>query len=213
MEDWYTGAYYCYLLLSSPEQASMIAEQYMNENAEFLKAFAIEDIRLRPISELYFGEQVRADAAPTGNKMKTNMLLFISILVIIMALVNYVNLSVALAPMRIKSINTQKILGSSQFVLQKDLLLESFLLSSFAFIIALFLVYFLKDNKMIETMLGHSLNLSSNWMTLIWTALLAMGTGIIAGIYPAFYITSFPPAMAISGSFSLTDRAKLPVKY
>ena len=131
MEDWYTGAYYCYLLLSSPEQASMIAEQYMNENAEFLKAFAIEDIRLRPISELYFGEQVRADAAPTGNKMKTNMLLFISILVIIMALVNYVNLSVALAPMRIKSINTQKILGSSQFVLQKDLLLESFLLSSF----------------------------------------------------------------------------------
>lgn len=54
MEDWYTGAYYCYLLLSSPEQASMIAEQYMNENAEFLKAFAIEDIRLRPISELYF---------------------------------------------------------------------------------------------------------------------------------------------------------------
>ena len=209
MEDWYTGAYYCYLLLSSPEQASMIAEQYMNENAEFLKAFAIEDIRLRPISELYFGEQVRADAAPTGNKMKTNMLLFISILVIIMALVNYVNLSVALAPMRIKSINTQKILGSSQFVLQKNLLLESFLLSSFAFIIALFLVYFLKDNKMIEMMLGHSLNLSSNWMTLIWTALLAMGTGIIAGIYPAFYITSFPPAMAISGSFSLTDRAKI----
>ena len=61
-------------------------------------------------------------------------------------------------------------------------------------------------------MLGHSLNLSSNWMTLIWTALLAMGTGIIAGIYPAFYITSFPPAMAISGSFSLTDRAKLPAK-
>ena len=58
-------------------------------------------------------------------------------------------------------------------------------------------------------MLGHSLNLSSNWMTLIWTALLAMGTGIIAGIYPAFYITSFPPAMAISGSFSLTDRAKI----
>ena len=54
------------------------------------------------------------------------MLLFISILVIIMALVNYVNLSVALAPMRIKSINTQKILGSSQFVLQKSLLLESF---------------------------------------------------------------------------------------
>lgn len=58
-------------------------------------------------------------------------------------------------------------------------------------------------------MLGHSLNLSSNWMTLVWTALLAVGTGILAGMYPAFYITSFPPAMAINGSFSLTDRAKV----
>lgn len=209
MGDWNTGTYYCYLLLSSPEQASIMTEQYMNENAEFLKAFAIEDIRLRPITDLYFGEQVRADAAPTGNKMRTNMLLFISILVILIALVNYINLSVALTPIRIKSINTQKVLGCPQSVLQKNLLLESFFVSSIAFIIALFFVLILKDNKMIEAMLGHSLNLSSNWMTLVWTALLAVGTGILAGMYPAFYITSFPPAMAINGSFSLTDRAKV----
>ncbi|MCD8178223.1 MAG: ABC transporter permease [Tannerellaceae bacterium] len=119
IDDWITGSYYGYVLLSSPEVASAIAEQYMSENAAFLKQFSIYDIRLRPVPELYFSHQARADAGPTGSRLRTNMLFFISVLVILIALINYINLSVALAPVRIKSINTQKVLGCSQSLLQK----------------------------------------------------------------------------------------------
>ena len=78
-------------------------------------------MRLRPLSDLYFGQPVRADAAPIGNKLRTNMLFFIAILIIGIALVNYINLSIALAPIRTKSITIQKVLGSSDATLRKYL--------------------------------------------------------------------------------------------
>lgn len=208
MEDWHTGPYYCYLLMSSPETAPTAVEQYVNDNKDFLKNFSIEDIRVRPLSELYFGKQVRADAAPTGNKLRTNMLLFIAILIIGIALVNYVNLSVALAPVRTKSITTQKVLGCSQSTLRKYLISESLSISILAFFVALSFLILLKDNQWITNMIEHSIDLSSNWMIIVWTFALSIGAGILAGIYPAIYITSFPPAMALNGSFSLTNRAK-----
>ncbi len=208
MDDWSTGSYYCYLLMASPEMAPASVEQYAGENQDFLKGFAIEDIRIRPLSELYFGKQVRADAAPTGNKLRTNMLLFIAILIIGIALINYINLSIALAPVRTKSINMQKVLGCPQSILRKHLIFESLGMSIFAFLIALTAILLLKDSQWVTDMLGHPLNLLSNGTILAGTFFLIIGIGVLAGIYPAFYITSFPPAMALNGAFSLSGRAK-----
>lgn len=208
MDDWNTGPYYCYLLMVSPQTAPASVKQYAEENKEFLKNFAIEDIRVRSLSELYFGKQVRGDAAPTGNKLRTNMLLFIAILIIGIALINYINLSVALAPVRTKSITTQKILGCPQHVLRKYLISESVGISILAFIMAALFVILLRNSQLITDMLGHPLDLPSNWIIIILTSILALGSGMLAGIYPAFYITSFPPAMALNGTFTLSNRAK-----
>jgi len=208
MHDWNTGSYYCFLLISSPETAPDAVTQYAIDNKEFLKNFGIDDMRIRPLSELYFGQQVRGDAAPIGNKLKTDILLFIAILIIGIALVNYINLSIALAPIRTKSITTQKVLGGSQGMLRGYLVFESLGIALLSFGIALIFVFLLKDTGWIRDMLGHPVNLSSNLNIIGWTFLLVIGSGILAGIYPAFYITSFPPAIALNGSFSLSGRAK-----
>ncbi|WP_099464441.1 ABC transporter permease [Parabacteroides provencensis] len=208
MHDWNTGPYYCYLLMSSPEAVPATIDQYMTNNKEFLKNFAIEDIRLRPLTELYFGQQVRADAAPVGNKLRTNMLFFVAVLIIGIAMVNYINLSIALAPIRTKSITIQKVLGSSDATLRRYLVLESLIITVLAFFIALFFVFLLSDVQWIADMLGHRLDLFSNWRILAMTSLIVIGCGMFAGIYPAFYITSFPPVMALNKTFALSDRAK-----
>lgn len=208
MEDWYTGPYYCYLLISSPESAKDAVEQYAADNREFLKNYGIDDMRVRPMSELYFGKQVRSDAAPIGNKLRTNMLFFIAILILGIALVNYINLSVALAPIRTKSITTQKVLGGSQNMLRKYLVSESLGISLIAFAVALVFAFLLQNTQWVTDVLGHPVDLASNWIIIVWTLILVIIAGIVAGIYPAWYITSFPPAMALNGSFSLSSKAK-----
>ena len=208
MENWHTGLYYCYLLMSTPESASVTTETYMADSRAFLKSFTIEDMRLRPLSDLYFGQPVRADAAPIGNKLRTNMLFFIAILIIGIALVNYINLSIALAPIRTKSITIQKVLGSSDATLRKYLVLESLGISVVAFFLALLFLLFLNNVQWVTNMVGHPLDLYANWKIPAYTFFLVAGGGILAGLYPAFYITSFPPVMALNKSFTLSDRAK-----
>lgn len=208
MENWHTGLYYCYLLMSTSESASVTTETYMADSRAFLKSFTIEDMRLRPLSDLYFGQPVRADAAPIGNKLRTNMLFFIAILIIGIALVNYINLSIALAPIRTKSITIQKVLGSSDATLRKYLVLESLGISVVAFFLALLFLLFLNNVQWVTNMVGHPLNLYANWKIPAYTFFLVAGGGILAGLYPAFYITSFPPVMALNKSFTLSDRAK-----
>lgn len=208
MDDWHTGSYYCYLLVSSPETAPAAVEQYVEQNKEFLRNLSIKDLRIRPLSELYFGKTVRSDSAPTGNKLRTNILFFIAILIIGIALANYINLSVALAPVRTKAITTQKVLGCPQSRLRKYLVSESAGISVLAFLIAFIAFLFLKNTQWVTEMLGHSINLPDNLMIITGTFVIVTSAGILAGIYPALYITSFPPVMALNGSFSLTDRAK-----
>jgi len=208
MDDWFTGPYYCYLLMASPETAEYAVNQYVADNKDFLKEFAIDDIRIRPLSDLYFGKQVRSEAAPSGNKLRTNILFFIAILIVGIAVVNYINLSVALAPVRTKSITTQKVLGASQATLRKYLISESLIISFLAFLFALVSLILLEDARWITDMLGHPLDLLSNRTIILWTFILAAATGILAGIYPALYMTSFSPASAINGSFSLTTKAR-----
>lgn len=208
MEDWYTGSYYCYLLMSTPESAAVVAQTYRNDNRSFLESFTIEDIRLRPLADLYFGQPVRADAAPVGNKLRTDMLLFVAILIIAIALVNYINLSIALAPIRTKSITIQKVLGSPEATLRRYLVLESLGISMVAFFLASLFLLFLSDTRWVTDIVGHPLDLYANWRIPAYTFFLVAGGGTLAGLYPAFYITSFPPAMALNRAFTLSERAK-----
>lgn len=208
MGDWNTDPYYCYVLLSDPEMASVIVDEYLEKYAESLRHVAIDDIRLTPLPELYFNPQLRSDSLPAGNQMRTTMLFFIAVLVILIAVVNYINLSVALAPVRIKSITTRKVLGCSQNALLTNLVVESLCISLLSFFFALALLLIVKDANWVVGMLGHSLNLSLNSTLVVWTAVLAAGTCIVAGIYPALYMTSFPAVIALNGSYSLTGKAK-----
>ncbi len=208
MDDWTTGSYYSYVKLSSPDLAGQLAADFVAEHAASLRNRGITDIRLRPLEELYFGPRARWDSTPAGNRLTTDILLAIALLIIVIATINYVNFSVALAPVRIKSITTRKILGSSQASLRKGLTMESVFVSLAAFVLAVLAVVLLRHSGVVASVFGHEPDLAANAGVIAWTALLAVATGFAAGLYPAVYMTSFPPAMALNGSYSLTGRAR-----
>lgn len=75
------------------------------------KMFADHDLMFLPLKDIYFAD-VQHWHEPAGNRMMTHILLLIGILVLVVAIVNFVNFSMALAPSRIKSLNTQKTFGA-----------------------------------------------------------------------------------------------------
>lgn len=158
---------------------------------------------LTPLSDVYYCTDVVYDFEAKGNRSTTRILLVIAILVIVIAMVNYVNFTSAMMPVRIKSINLQKILGGSTWTLRASMLFESVVISLLSFAFALVIVVFLNKTSFTSLLMAN-IALSANGTIVLWSACCAVVVGLLAGLYPAIYMTSFPPILAIKGAFVFT---------
>ena len=143
----------------------------------------------------------------TGDLQHTRLMMLIAILVIGIAAVNLINFTTALTPMRIRSINTQKVLGSSVASLRTGLVLEAVCTVLLGWLIALGIVACLTQTQALET-LDFSPALKDYLPVIFGSIGIALLTGILAGLYPAWYMTSFPPALMLKGNFALSGKGK-----
>jgi len=165
-------------------------------------------IRLSNISNTHFSQDVKYDNTPKANKHTTYSLITIAILILLIAIINFINFSLASVPSRIKSINTRKILGSSITKLRSGIIINAILLSLISFIISIVLILLFRDSFLTE-FLSVDLSITSNYPIIIFTGIVSILTGLLAGIYPAYYSTSFKPALVLNrGSFSMSDKGK-----
>lgn len=123
----------------------------------------------------------------------------IAIFVLLIACINFINLSTAKASSRGKEIGIKKVAGADQLTMVVQFMLESFLLVAMSLILALILVGLALG--LFNTISGKSFNLSDlfhvNFM--ISFALVGMVAGFISGIYPALYLSSFKPVTVLKG--------------
>ncbi|MCH5311805.1 MAG: FtsX-like permease family protein [Prevotella sp.] len=180
-------------------------EENKNEfDRQFKEAFGDLNYRLRPISETYFsGVDANMDK---GNPSVFLVLRLACVLILLIALINFLNFILAESPMRIKGINTRRVLGESITSLRFGLVAESVLLSLIACIIALGLVYVVTQEP--TELLQGSLALGDHLWLVVLTLVFAVVIGVVAGVYPAWFATSFAPALALKGSFGLTPKGK-----
>ena len=143
----------------------------------------------------------------TGNRNTMILLVSIGLLIIIIACINLINFSTALAPVRMRSINTQKVLGSSNWELRRALSTESVGIILISWFLSLGIVEILIRLKML-TFMGFTPSLITYWHIIGYTGIIALVTGVIAGVYPAWYMTSFPPALVLKGNCALSGRGK-----
>ena len=141
-----------------------------------------------------------------GGLTTTLSLLAIGILTLIIAYINFLNFSISMAPARVRGFNIQKILGANPRMLRFAVAAEASLFSLFSFVIALFLITLFKETS-INEYFSADLSLKTNWALLSAIGLSSLVFGLIFGIYPARYVTSFQPAVALSGSFSTSGKS------
>jgi len=157
------------------------------------------------VADAHFSKHL--DKSAPG-KSSVYLLICFSLLIVVIAAVNFMNFSLAETPMRIRSINTQKVLGATTASLRGSLIVEAMLISLIAFLVALGMVYIAHELGLQELVQG-SILLQDHLPLIGLTLLLSIMVGLMAGAYPAYYVTSFPPALVLKGSFGLSPKGRV----
>lgn len=161
--------------------------------------------RLDPIDETYFSGALWDDK---GNKGILVVMEITCFLLLIVAAINFTNFTLAESPMRIKSINTRKVLGSSNAALRLSFMSEGLLISVIAFILAILYVSQLSLIPSIGNILQGTISAIEHWGICLSVLGIAIAIGIFTTSYPAWYVTSFAPAMVLKGSFGLSPKGR-----
>lgn len=159
-------------------------------------------VRLSPVAELYFESDSQVPCRQ-GSLVTTYTLLGIAVLVIVLAFINFVNFFFALVPVRIRTVNTFKVFGAPAASLRFNFVFEAFGLVVFALLMAWYVAFSLQGTEF-ASYISASLALSQNLQVVGLVAAVAFAMALAASLYPAWYITSFAPALVVKGSFGGT---------
>lgn len=210
--SWDNWNYHCYLLLDDPARKDEIMPNFIAhfDMSKVSKEYDLKNMtfRLDALPDIYFDHTIQYDSITgKGSRQTVALLTLIAILIVVIGGINFTNFSTALTPLRIKSINTQKVLGASDKTLRFSLLIEAVVISVLSWLIALGIVYAASRTsiaQLVEADMGFGMNVP----LILGSGVLALVVGVLAGLYPAFYITSFAPALVLKGSFGLSPKGR-----
>lgn len=172
------------------------------QNGEDLKKFnAGLEFHLQPLSSIHLDSDFIGEFKANGNRQSTYFLGLIAVLILIIAWINYVNLSTAKSIERAREVGVRKVMGGFRSQLIQQFLFESAVLNAVAFIIAIAMVTML--TPWFSSFTGRELDYLLFRYNMFWLiiSLLIMGGAIFSGLYPAFVLSSYKPAEVLKGRF------------
>lgn len=208
--SWQMYANEIYVTLDDPLNKEEVLDHF-NKTFDFAKSQmgSAQEIALRltPLKDVYYTHDTTFDFNPKGHRETNYVLLGIAFLILFIAGINFTNLTTSLIPLRLKTINTHRVLGCSIYKLQAISLIESIVICLISYILALFIVNDLSYTP-IANWVDADIRLSQYKGLILLTALIAILTGCLAGLYPAIRSTSYAPALVLKGSFGLSPKGK-----
>jgi len=174
----------------------------------FIEKYAAKDLRqagfwrkdfLLPVAAIHLHADMM-EMTPGGNPVYLYILGSVAAFILLLACINFMNLSTARSHRRSAEVGVRKVLGARKGALIGQFLGESLLMSLLAFLLALGLV--ILGKPLFEHVAGQPLSLRTEPQLIAVFAALAILTGLLAGTYPAFYLSSFRPVAILKGKFS-----------
>ncbi|MDX1939045.1 MAG: ABC transporter permease [Saprospiraceae bacterium] len=164
---------------------------------------------IQPLHDIYLHSNYQFELSAGGNPTQVRVLGIIGIFIILIAGINYINLSTARSSVRAKEVGIKKTLGVHRTGLVRQFLIESMLFSLLAMLLAIGLIEGLL--VLFENITGSELSesLFSHWYQPAVLAAFSILIGLLAGAYPAFYLTSFRPVKVLKGDTALGGNKSL----
>ena len=156
---------------------------------------------LQPIADIHLRSREIMDVLPHGDIQVVNMFGAIAILILLLSCVNFINLSTAKSANRAKEVGLRKVVGSHRMDLIRQFLTESLVFSALAMVLGVALTYL--TLPLFNDLANKTLEL--NWGVWWFAPLLVFTTlviGVLAGLYPSFYLSAFQPIQVLKGEKS-----------
>ena len=204
-------AFYIRLDQGGTADAQALVDAFAENNQEFKnyrQANDKIDMVAIALTDIHTFEPLMFDPTPRTSPATMFLLFSIAIIILLIAAINYTNFSTALSPMRVRNVNTQKVFGASQTSLRGALLAEAVIICLVAFLIGLLLLWGLQDYNL-NLLIQADIRPEAHLPLIGLTALIALAIGLLAGLYPAYYTTSFAPALVLKGSFGLSPKGRM----
>ncbi len=218
---WSSAAFYCYVLLKENVMLQdlntaldRIIEKHVFPGAGDLAKGTLEEYRNNPLSvkfhvlsltDVHLKSRLMFEISPTGSESNIYAFGGLSVFILVLAAVNFINLTTARASRRAKEVGIRKAIGSSRSKLIGQFMLESMLVSLASLIVALALAEVFV--RLFEMITGDKLvnTLWAGGAGVVGIVVFAVVVGSISGIYPAFYLTSFKPVRVLKGNLAAGD--------
>jgi len=218
-DDWFSNSIYSYLLLKEGadyKQVEKQMNQVMLKNIrrqlkeilnitpeEWVEGGNAFGIYLQPLTNIHLNPEIdygeESCIRPVNDRIYIYIFALIAFFILLIASINFMNLSTARSAIRAREIAMRKVVGSHRRVLIQQFLTESVFLSVLALVLALFIVEI--SMPFLNNTMGMSLNFNSIGRGVVFPGvlLLAFLVGLLSGIYPAFYLSKYDALQGLRG--------------
>ena len=156
-----------------------------------------------PLTKIHLYSELSSELEPSGNIQYVYISAIIGLFILLIACINFMNLSTTQSAGRAKEVGVRKVIGSRRSNLIRQFLIESLLTALVAFIFSLILIIVLLP--LLNQLAGKEITLVTGSPTWLFTGLLSVALicGLLAGTYPAFILSAFDPIEILKGKFVL----------
>ncbi|MEP6513681.1 MAG: ABC transporter permease [Parafilimonas sp.] len=209
---WSGGWPYTYVQLRDPKKWQTVEKQinqvaFKNAEKEWQENKMSYQYFLQPIRDIHLKSHLRYDYDNNGSLARVNIFSIVGIIVLLLACINYINLTTAGAIKRAKETSVRKVVGATKGQLVRQFFLETLVICTLA--VFLGVLIFKSVLHAFSTWIGqpYDFPLDAKNIFIILAFIIFIST--IAGIYPASILSSFKPAVSLKGSFSQSKRGNL----
>ncbi|MDP9042061.1 MAG: ABC transporter permease, partial [Bacteroidota bacterium] len=201
--NWQNASLYTYLLLRSPESLKLFRRQlpaFVAATIQKEMQVTNYELELQPLASIHLQSNLDYELSPNGSLSRIYIFSAIALLILFIAIINYINLATARASSRIKEIGVRKTLGSGKAQVAALFITEAALVTLLAGLVALLLIRF--SMPIFNQLTGKNLSLwrFGLWPSLAFIVLFSVAVGMISGIYPSLILARFQTISALKGN-------------
>ena len=178
-----------------------LIDRHMGENQAGIPVSKETRLMLWPIGDVHLYSNLDSEIEPNGNIDYVYVYLAVAFFILLIACINFMNLSTARSSLRSMEVGLRKVMGADRGLLIKQFLGESFVMTFFSMILALMLVYLFLPMFSDFTERPLNLNFIHHPQYLLLVVGIIAFVGFISGSYPALFLSGFTPAKVLKGAF------------